>query len=85
MGVSFMPIKGVVSEVFTASERHSAWTTRIGWIAISGRLRGVVEEDVGVWWCEDVGVVRRLIFEAVIIVWSIWLVRFDEIGWTGWR
>ncbi len=47
MGVSFMPIKGVVSEVFTASERHSAWTTRIGWIAISGRLRGVVEEDVG--------------------------------------
>lgn len=58
MGVSFMPIKGVVSEVFTASERHSAWTTRIGWIAISGRLRGVVEEDVGV--------VRRLIFDVVI-------------------
>jgi len=58
MGVHSMPIQGVVSKVFAVLKGHSTWTTRIQRLNVSSRLRGVVEEDIGV--------VRRLIFDVVI-------------------
>lgn len=83
VGIDSVPVQGVGLKVFAVSEGHSAWGARKRWVSVSSRLRGVVEEDVGVvWWrfVFDFVIRRCIVVWRCTVVWPICLIQFDKVG-----